>query len=193
MRRLRPLTAALAALALLAIGSSQDGGGPDWGREALGQLGEAGFDLGFPDGSFLGEGAVTGYQAAVLVDRLLARADAATGCTDAMAGLPDTGFAFSDVPDDHWAAGAAARVAALGVQEAFPDGRLNGDEFLTGFQTAALIAGAVSAIDAKVGCGEASVADRLGEMSAEVQSVRAAIAEGALQGPPGPPGPQGET
>ncbi len=100
MIRLRTLTAAVAVAALLAVGSGQDGGGPDWGRQALGRLGEAGFELGFPDGSFLGEGAVTGYQAAVLIDRLLARADAGSGCTDAMAGLPDTGFAFSDVPPD---------------------------------------------------------------------------------------------
>src|SRR5690606_22913011 len=191
----RTLTAALALLlplALLAVGAGQDGGGLGWGREALGRLGEAGVELGFPDGSFLGEDAVTGYQAAVLIDRLLARADARSGCTDAMAGLPDPGFSFDDVPPDHWAAGAAARVAALGVREAFPEGRLGGDEFLTGFQTAALVAAAVAAVDAKVACGETSVQERLGAMAAEVQSLRAAIAEGALQGPPGPPGERGE-
>src|SRR5690606_37874896 len=191
MSRLRTFGLALALLGLLAIGVSQDGGGPEWGREAVGQLGEAGFDLAFPDGSFLGEGAVTGYQAAYLVDRLLARADASTGCTDAMAGLPDTDFGFSDVPADHWAAGAADRVAALGVRDAFPDGQLNGEEFLTGFQTAALLAGAVSAVDAKMQCGETTVAERLGAMSEEVQAIRADIAAGALQGPQGPPGPPG--
>src|SRR5690606_28990326 len=163
----------------------------EWGRDALGQLGDAGFELGFPDGSFLGEGAVTGYQAAVLIDRLLARADAGSGCTDAMAGLPDTGFAFSDVPPDHWAAGAATRVAALGVREACPEGRLGGDAFLPGCRTGALLAGAVDAVGAKVACGEGTVAERLGAMGAEVQAIRADIAAGALQGPPGPPGPQG--
>src|SRR5690606_23839560 len=154
MRRLGRLAAALGSLALLAVGAGQDGGGPGWGREALGRLGEAGVELGFPDGSFLGEDAVTGYQAAVLIDRLLARADAGTGCTDAMAGLPDPGFSFDDVPPDHWAAGAAARVAALGVREAFPEGRLGGDEFLTGFQTAALMAAAVEVVGAKLESGE---------------------------------------
>src|SRR5690606_38360683 len=190
MRRLRALAVALATLALLAIGVSQDGGGPDWARESLSRLGEAGFDLVFPDRSLLGEGAVTGYQALLLVDRLLARAGAGTGCTDAMAGLPDTGIRFAGVPADPWASGAGARVAALGVREAFPDGRLNGDDFLTGFQTAALLAAAVAAFDAKVECGETSVQERLAAVTAEVQDLRAAIAQGALQGPPGPPGPQ---
>ncbi len=191
MGRLWTMVLALLLLGLLAVGVSQDGGGPDWGREAVGQLSEAGFELAFPDGSFLGEGAVTGYQAAYLVDRLLARADASTGCTDAMAGLPDPDFAFTDVPADHWAAGAADRVAALGVRDAFPDGQFKGEEFLTGFQTAALLAGAVAAVDAKVACGEESVTERLGAMGEEVQSIRADIAAGALQGPPGPEGPPG--
>ncbi|HZW27167.1 MAG TPA: hypothetical protein VFF08_01845, partial [Trueperaceae bacterium] len=76
---------ALVALVLVAVAASQGGGG-DWGRSALGRLTDAGLEVGFPDGSFLGEGAVTGYQAAVLVDRLLGRVDAGSGCTDAMAG-----------------------------------------------------------------------------------------------------------
>src|SRR5690606_29644272 len=175
---------------VMAIGLSQVGG-DEWGRGALRQLSEVEFDTGFPDGSFLGEGSVTGYQAAVLVDRLLARTDANTGCTDAMAGLQDSGFRFSDVPSDHWAAGATERLAALGVAEAFPDGNLNGDEFLSGYQTALLLAGAVEAVDAKVLCGEGSVDERLGAMAGEVATLRSDIAAGSLAGPAGPPGPPG--
>src|SRR5690606_13693941 len=191
------LVLTLLCLLALAVGISQVGG-DEWGRAALGQLTEADLDTSFPDGSFLGEGSVTWYQAALLVDRLLARTDANTGCTDAMAGLTDSGFRFADVPNDHWAADAVTRLAALGVAEAFPDGNLNGDEFLTGYQTALLLAGAVEAVDAKVLCGEGSVDERLGAMAGEVATLRSDIAAGSLAGPagppgpPGPPGPQGE-
>src|SRR5690606_41398648 len=82
-------------------------------------------------------------------------------------------------------------VACSGVGAGFPEGGRGGEEFLTGCQTAALRAAAVDAVDAKVACGEGSVAERLGAMGAEVQAIRADIAAGALQGPPGPPGPQG--
>lgn len=166
--------------------------GDDWGRAALRQLGEAQVDTAFPDGSFLSEESVTGYQAALLVDRLLARVDIATGCTDAMTGLTDSGFAFSDVPADHWASGAAARVAALGVRDAFPDGLLNGDEFLTGYQTALLFAAAVEVVDAKTACGARAMQERLGEMSQELAAMRADVAAGRLVGPQGPQGLQGE-
>src|SRR5690554_1269093 len=187
MKRIVFVLSGLFALAVVLGQGTEDG----WGREALGELSDEGVDTAFPDGSFLGEDAVTGYQAAVLVDRLLARTDARSGCTDAMAGLPDTQFTFSDVPPDHWAAGAAARVAGLGVAEAFPDGALNGDEFLTGYQTALLLASVVEVVDAKIDCGETSVEERLGEMSQEVAAMRADVAAGALRGPQGPAGPEG--
>lgn len=185
---------AVAALLLMAVGITQVVGG-EWGRGAVASLNEAGVDTGFPDGSFLGDNPVTGYQAAILVDRLLTRMDMATGCTDAAAGALDTGFSFSDVPQGHWAAGAAARVAQLGVSEAFPEGALRGDEYLTGYQTALLISRAVDVVDAKLECGEQTVVERLGAMSAEVSEIRAEIASGALmgpRGPAGPPGPAGE-
>lgn len=175
---------------VLAVGLTQSGG-DEWGREAVGRLTDAGVEIAFPDGSFLGQEAVTGYQAAVLVDRLLARMDSATGCTDAMAGLPDPDFRFEDVPSDHWAAPAAARVAALGVRDAFPDGQFHGDDLLGGYQVALLIAQALEAVDAKVACGERSYEARLGDVAEELSTLRAEVAAGALQGPPGPAGPAG--
>src|SRR5690606_13052454 len=120
MKRIVFVLSVLFALTVVLGQVTEDG----WGRGALGELSEEGVAGAAPDGGVLGADAVAGDQAAVLVDRLLARADARAGCTDAMAGLPDTEFTFSDVPPDHWAAGAAARVAGLGVAEAFPDGAL---------------------------------------------------------------------
>src|SRR5690606_39554904 len=111
-------------LLALAIGLTQSGN-QEWGRSAVRNLTEAGVEVSFPDGSFLGDGTLTGYQAAILVDRLLSQIDVSTGCPDLVTGLPDGEFDFGDVPEGHWAAGAARRVAALGVRQAFPDGNLH--------------------------------------------------------------------
>ncbi len=180
----------LGLLLLLSIGLTQSGGDA-WKRTAVGDLSDAGVDVGFPDGSFLGDQSLTGYQAAVLVDRLLQHVDQTTGCTDAMAGLPDPGFTFDDVPQDHWAYGAVERVAQLGVRDAFPDGAFHGDQFLTGYQTAYLLSRAVDVVDAKTACGSASLQERLGAMADEVATLRAEIASGAVAGPQGPQGPVG--
>src|SRR5690606_5174371 len=109
---MKKLLIVVGVLAVLGVVISQ-AGEDDWGRAALGELSDDGVDTAFPDGALLGEGAVTGCRAGVLGAGLLSRAGLRPGCTDAMAGVPAARFSFSDVPVDHWGAGAAARVAAL--------------------------------------------------------------------------------
>lgn len=174
-----------------AVARAQSSAAEPWQAAAVEQAQQAGLDLTFPDGSFLGQGNLTGYQAAALIDRLLQRVDARTGCTDALAGVPDPDFQFTDVPQDSWAYGAVSRVATLGVREAFPDERFHGDEALSGYQMALLLAQTVDLIDAKTTCGDRSTQERLGAMADEVATLRAEIASGAVRGPPGPEGPAG--
>ena len=52
----------------------------DWRSGAVQELADAGLETGFPDGSFLAAEPLTGYQAAVLIDRLLDRVADRTGC-----------------------------------------------------------------------------------------------------------------
>ena len=120
---------AAAGLSLIVLAQGESG---DWRLAAVDHLADAGVETGFPDGSFLSRDPLTGYQAAVLVSRLLEAIDARTGCLDPDAGMT-AGAAFADVPDGHWAADAAGRVAALGVEQAFPDGAFRGDEPLNGY------------------------------------------------------------
>lgn len=178
-------------LSLFSVALTQSGGDA-WKREAVADLGDAGLNVSFPDGSFLGENSLTGYQAAVMIDQLLGRVDERTGCTDPMVGLPDPDFSFADVPQDHWAYAAAQRLAELGVRDAFPDGAFHGDAFLTGYQTALLVSKAVDVIDAKTTCGDQAFEARLGQMAKQVDDLRGALAAGALQGAAGPAGTQGE-
>jgi hypothetical protein len=170
----------------------------DWRADAVTQLSGAGIEPSFPDGSFLTDASLTGYQAAVLVGRLLDTVATRTGCPDPTVGMAAPGAAFVDVPPDHWAADAVAQVAALGVEPGFPGGEFRGDEFLTGYQTALLLARAVSVVDARVACGEradsevlAALYGDLGAVRDEVAALRAGIDDGSLQGPPGPEGPPG--
>ena len=73
-RRIRPrvLTRVLlilaSALPLMVLAQSEQGA---WRAGAVDELNEAGVSTGFPDGSFLAENALTGYQAAFLVSSLL--------------------------------------------------------------------------------------------------------------------------
>ncbi|MDF1523065.1 MAG: S-layer homology domain-containing protein [Trueperaceae bacterium] len=160
----------------------------DWRVGAVQDLAEAGVETGFADGSFLTEDPLTGYQAAVLIDRLLEQVSVRTGCPPVAVG---SGEGFSDVPADHWAAGAVAELGSLGVGEAFPDGRFGGDEVLTGYQTALLVARALESANAQVACGEQGSAQAVAELRGQVAELRAALAAGELQGPAGPAGPPG--
>lgn len=187
---MRRCLAVLGVLTILGFALAQSSD-EDWKREAVTDLGDAGVSVSFPDGSFLGDNSLTGYQAAVMIDQLLSRVDERTGCTDPMAGLPDPDFSFGDVPQDHWAYASVERLAELGVRDAFPDGEFHGDSFLTGYQTALLVSKAVDLIDAKTACGEQGFETRLGDLAAELQDLHGEVASGALQGPPGPAGPQG--
>lgn len=163
----------------------------EWGRTAVRDLTAAGVDVSFPDGSFLGEGTLTGYQAAALVDSMLSQVDAATGCPDLLVSGPDDEFAFVDVPTQHWASAAVERIASLGVRDAFPDGSYDGDAFLSGYQTALLLSRAMDLAAEKIDCGEARLYERVDTLAEMLESVLADIDDGSLVGPPGPVGPEG--
>ncbi|HEX7001284.1 MAG TPA: S-layer homology domain-containing protein [Trueperaceae bacterium] len=185
-RRLLPTS----VIVLLAAFGLTQGGDDQWGRAAVQGLNQGGVDVTFPDGSFLGEGTLTGYQAAVLVDRLLSQVDAATGCPDQLVAGFDT-FTFGDVPAGHWAAGSVSRLATLGISDAFPDGEFRGDGFLTGYQTALLLERALNLAMEKVECGEARLYERVDSLGGQLGQVLAAMEAGEFVGPPGPEGPQG--
>lgn len=178
-------------IVLLAAFGLTQGGDSQWGRQAVQGLSEGGVDVTFPDGSFLGEGTLTGYQAAVLVDRMLSQMDLATGCPDQLVAGPDGEFQFTDVPSDHWASASVARVATLGVAPAFPSGEFDGDSFLTGYQTALLLERALDLAMEKVECGEARLYERVDALAGQLGTVLSAMDAGEFVGPAGPAGPEG--
>ena len=123
-----------------------------WQEQVLASAEELGIEPAFPDGSFISDRGATGYQIAYLVDKMLTVADERTSCSDPNAGFADPGYQFVDVPQDHWAQDAAQRAAKLGVREAFPDGRFEGGEYLTGFEALLLVTRAMETVDARIEC-----------------------------------------
>lgn len=190
MNQFKLLLATIVVLTLAGFALVQSGG--DWRSQAVESLSAEGIDPAFPDGSFLGEGTLTGYQAALLVDRLLSIVDERTGCPDEVAGLPTPEFRFQDQPEGHWASDAVRTVGALGVAEAFPEGEFKGSEFLTGYQTALLVSRALEVVEAKTACGESAAFDVASELTERLDTLEEGIADGSLRGPAGPKGDPGE-
>ncbi len=159
-----------------------------WKSDALTTLQQNGVSVAFPDGSFLGEDTLTGYQAASLLGELLQKINAVTACPTPVPATPDGVFAA--VSPDHWAYDAARQLSVLDVAEAFPDG-FSGDALLSGFQTAELVSRTLELLNEKVACGAVDVAEQVAGLQTQVTNLDAAVAAGTLQGPPGPPGEPG--
>jgi Collagen triple helix repeat (20 copies)/S-layer homology domain len=185
---LKPRHILMLSLALIAGFGLMQTAGDAWKGEAVNTLSQSGVNISFPDGAFLGEDTLTGYQAAVLFADLLGKVDAATGCPDAAA---TAAFAFVDVPPDHWARPSLERISALDVAQAFPDGNFKGDQFLTGYQTAFIASKLLEKLDQKVECGVGDMRSIISELQNNYSSLQANLASGALAGPPGPAGETG--
>ena len=88
----------------------------------------------------------------------------AAGLVGAFAfGVATTGFAaanpFADVPGDHWAYDAVAQLAADGVIEGYGDGTYRGDQEITRYEMAQMVARAMARTG--VGDGDKALIDRL--------------------------------
>ena len=191
MRRLIALVVVLVSGVGVVVHGQMSEPATDWRSRAVTSLRSADIDASFPDGSFLAGDTLTGYQAAVLVARLLDVTRDRSGCPDPAAEVLAPDARFDDVPDDHWAASAVQRVAGLGVEAAFPDGTFEGNAFLSGYQTAYLLSRALEASEQQLVCAELAGNTTLERLRDEVDTLQAQLASGDLVGPPGPPGPEG--
>ena len=191
MRRLIALVLVLVSGVGVVVHGQMSEPANDWRSRAVTSLRSADIDASFPDGSFLAGDTLTGYQAAVLVARLLDVTRDRSGCPDPAAEVLAPDARFDDVPDDHWAASAVQRVAGLGVEAAFPNGAFEGDAFLSGYQTAFLLSRALEASEQQLMCAEMAGNTTLERLRDEVDVLHEQLASGDLVGPPGPPGPEG--
>ena len=93
-----------------------------------------------------------------------------------LVGATSTGFAaanpFEDVPTDHWAYDAIAQLAADGVIEGYGDGTYRGDQEITRYEMAQMIARAMAK-----GGGNKALLDKLAaEFADELNSLGVRVA-----------------
>ena len=186
---MRKFIAVMISLVIAGVAIMQTSG-DSWKSEAVNTLSQAGINISFPDGAFLGEDTLTGYQAAILINDMLTKVDSLTGCPEQASNVP---FIFNDVPPDHWSRPSLERISALGVQAAFPDSSFKGDQFLSGYQIAFLVGKVLEVATQKADCGIQDVRGVVSRLQGDMSSLQSSITAGTLQGPPGPAGPAGPT
>jgi hypothetical protein len=64
--------------------------------------------------------------------------------------LPVMAGPFADVPENHWAYEAVKQLAAYGLIQGFPDGTYKGQEPMTRYQMAIVVARLLSDLDAEI-------------------------------------------
>jgi hypothetical protein len=184
---MKKFVAVMASLIVAGIALMQTSG-DSWKRQSVDTLSQAGINISFPDGAFLGEDTLTGYQAAILLSDMLTKIDTLTGCPQQTS---TSAFIFNDVPPDHWARPSLERISDLGIQEAFPDSNFKGDQFLSGYQMAYLVGKTLEVATQKADCGIQDVRGVVSRLQGDFSSLQEKVAQGTLQGPPGPAGEAG--
>ncbi|UCH26085.1 MAG: S-layer homology domain-containing protein, partial [Trueperaceae bacterium] len=98
---------------------------------------------------------------------------------------------FPDIPANHWAADAVARIADLGIIIGFPDGTFRGNESFTRYQSALVISRTLDVLNANLDAMHAmteediaSLRNALQELASDVasQGVRLSAVEAAVAG-----------
>ena len=98
---------------------------------------------------------------------------------------------FPDIPDNHWAEDAVARIADLGIVIGFPDGTYRGNEAFTRYQAALVVSRLLDVINANIETMQAmteadiaSLRNALQELASDLaaQGVRVAALESAVAG-----------
>jgi hypothetical protein len=96
---------------------------------------------------------------------------------------------FPDIPENHWAEDAVARIADLGIVIGFPDGTFRGNEAFTRYQSALVVSRLLDVLQANIEASQAmtdadiaSLRNALQELASDVaaQGVRLAASESAI-------------
>lgn len=108
------------------INSYSDVKDTDWYNNAVSTLGNAGIIAGYPDGTFRPDGYITRAEFAVIAARFSEE-------------VYNSGSSFSDVSDNHWAAGFISLAEHLGYINGYPDGTFRPDQTITRAEAMTLI------------------------------------------------------
>ncbi len=97
-----------------------------WAFEAIQKAEKAGIMIGYPDGTFHPEEAVTRAEMTKLLYRMVEK-------------IYSGGESFADVPGDHWAKEEIAALAQMGVLTGYPDGTFRPDKKINRGEAAVIL------------------------------------------------------
>ena len=107
-----------------------------WAHYSVKSLSEAGIGQGYSDGNFRGDRNITRYEMAALISRFISKS-----------GILTTGaMPFSDVPEEHWASEFVKKLAIKGIYEGYGDGTFRGDNNITRYEAAMMLARVMESI-----------------------------------------------
>ena len=98
---------------------------------AVNELAKQGFINGYADGKYHGNRAMTRYELAVALLRMLQRASVRDFTPITLPRKPPLGPPLTDVPKDHWAADAVREAHEWRFLMGHPDGAFKGDQPVT--------------------------------------------------------------
>jgi hypothetical protein len=102
-----------------------------WAREAVAELASRGLFTGHPDGNYRGAQAMTRYELAVVVQRMLHSLLMKDPAVTNWPIQPIPGSPLTDVPASHWAANAVMSMRQWGLMAGYPDATFAGDQPVT--------------------------------------------------------------
>ena len=107
-----------------------------WAHYSVKSLSEAGISQGYSDGNFHGNRNITRYEMASLISKFVSKS-----------GILTTGaMPFSDVPEEHWASEFVRKLANRGINEGYGDGTFRGDNNITRYEAAMMLARVMESI-----------------------------------------------
>jgi S-layer homology domain len=98
---------------------------------AVNELAKQGFINGYADGSYGGNRAMTRYELAIVLQRLLQQSRQHDFTPRRLPPMPPPPPPLTDVPKDHWAADAVQEAHAYGILRGRPDGTFDGQRVMT--------------------------------------------------------------
>ena len=102
-----------------------------WAYDAVIVLAAEGINEGYGDGTFRGDRNITRYEAATIISKLLSKGFHPPG---------GKSLTYEDVPAEHWAYKSVMSVTRAGLSEGYSDGTFRGDQNITRYEMAIMIA-----------------------------------------------------
>lgn len=167
------LTMVLSAAVVLAAGNPfSDLPSNHWAYDAVVQLASEGINQGYGDGTFRGDNYITRYEAATMISKELSSKSLLKSGTPVV---------FADLESSHWAYDTVNALSRMGLVSGYSDGTFRGNQNITRYEMAMLIANVLKDNGATTATGATPFRD-VSEDSWVAPAVKLLAEKGITQG-----------